>query len=205
MSSLTVITPAESHDLTALETVKTELGLADSISEDEKILNWIHQASGAIEDYCGRVFAQETVSESWRLPYAPGEIVALKRIPVTEIISVTEVDTLLTADTQYEFDSRTGFMWRLSNDARTCWTTGRLVVVYTAGYELLDQLPYAIERACISLVKFYRAKSHQDPLLRSEEIPGVMRYDYQINTIGSDGGLPPDVLSLLEPYRTLMA
>ena len=203
--TVTVLTPAESRDLTALETLKLQLDITSN-EEDEKLKIWIHQASVAIEDFCCRVFAQEFVRESVRLDtYGAGQFIYLSRRPIVEITSITENGTALVVDTDYEVETDSGLLWRMSNNYRTCWTgASRVIVEYIGGYSLLDELPYPIERACIHLVKNYRAMNMRDPLLRSEEIPGVIRYDYQVtNPAGQDGGMPPDVTSLISPYRLM--
>jgi hypothetical protein len=64
-SILTVTTPASSYDLTALATVKTELGITDN-TENDKLRTWITQASIIAASYCRRVFARETLTETFR-------------------------------------------------------------------------------------------------------------------------------------------
>jgi hypothetical protein len=200
MVTVTVITPADSHDLTSIEAVKLELGITDT-TEDEKLRAWIHQASGAIEDYCSRVFALEEVIETFRTPeFGVEQWLSLSRSPVSEIVSVTENDVLLTASDHYEVDGD-AFLWRVSSNYLTPWASlGRVSVQYIGGYSLLDDLPYGVERACLQLIKTYRSRAGRDPMLRSEEIPGVQRFDYQVQPTGDDGGIPPDVTSLLRPY-----
>lgn len=206
-SILTVLTTAASYDLTTLANVKAELGVTGS-AQDGKLKLYIQQASGAIADYCNRVFALEAVSEQFRFGWGLGrgvDILILRRRPViAPITSVVEnEDPALTEGDDFEVDYKAGLITRISNGSRRCWTNTKIVVAYSAGHDLLGDLPQAVERACILLVKFYNAKGQRDPLLRSEEVIGVQRFDYQVNQVGDDGGLPPDVLSLLKPHRDL--
>lgn len=201
-SILTVITPAESYDLTVLATVKAELGIIGT-SEDVQIAKYIAQASGAIASYCNRVFAEETVTETFRNRSSGGTLrsIILQRSPVTEIDAVALDDVELVANTDYEFDGESGILSRICGGYRSTWSFRTLVVQYTAGYELVGTLPLPIERACISLTKQYRSSASRDPLVKGEEIPGVLKTDYWIGGVGANGALPPDVIDLVAPYR----
>ena len=63
-----------------LATVKAELGITDR-SEDENLARWIKQASDAVSKHCNRVFAQETLSETFRLKCREDGLL-LARFPV---------------------------------------------------------------------------------------------------------------------------
>lgn len=204
-SILTVTGPASSYDLTALATVKTELSIVGS-GDDTKIDGWIRQASSAIAKYCNRVFAKETVSEQFRLVRCIPKL-TLSRRPISSITSILEdeVETVLVNGTDYEYDSLTGEVWRLtSDDARTHWGASKIVVVYQAGYTLLSELPYEVERAAILLVKYYRFSAKRDPFIRSETADGIGRTDYGFGGMTEEIIMPPDVASLISPYRELV-
>jgi hypothetical protein len=204
---LTVVTPATSNDLTTKQKVKAELGISD-ISEDANITTWITQASDVISAECRRKFGEETVNESFRLPYNFDGPLQLARKPVSAVASVTENGTLLTVTTDYEFDPATGLVTRLSGDTPICWPWGKVVVIYTGGYALIDALPFGIERACIQLVKHYRSGASRDPMLKAEstDIPGVIsqRDEFWVGGIGGSGQLPTEVSSLIAPYRRIL-
>ncbi len=127
-SIFTVITPAATHDLTTLETVKDELGILNT-AQDTRLYRWIAEASGFIKSYCNRTFAEEQVSELWRSAGGMGRFhhhhhgdgqttvgfLQLRRFPVTTIDSVSEDDgTALTSD-DYEIDAERGWLWRMSS------------------------------------------------------------------------------------------
>lgn len=198
-SIVTITTSAESQDLTTLATVKDELRIKDG-SQDAKLARWITQSSIAIASYCNRSFGLETVTESFR-PDLSFKTLTLARFPVTNIASVVEDDVALTV-VQYEADLANGRLTKLSSGVPTTWSTGKVVVAYSAGYDLLGTLPYDVERACLSLVRMLHFSIPRDPLAKHIEIPGVRVVDYWIGNIGTNG-LPPDVVELLEPYRCI--
>jgi uncharacterized phiE125 gp8 family phage protein len=196
---LTVTTPANSFDLTVLATVKAELGITDR-AEDENLTRWIKQASDAIAKYCNRVFAEETVSETFRLKCREDGLL-LARFPVSAITSVVENDTTLTAATDYELtrDGDSGVLNRLRFDREWTWPIGKIVVTYIAGYTLVPDLPYGVERAAILLVNQYRYAATRDPLLRSETTEGAGSFSYFDSILNA--GLAPEVEGLLSKLR----
>jgi len=209
-SILSVVTPAASYDLTVLATVKDELGITGT-AEDDKLERWIRGASSAIAAYLKRVLAQETVRETFRLRtgsqwachWACEPVLLLKRYPIASIASVTEDGTVLDAD-QYEVEPESGSLYRLCNDERRDWTAAKVVVQYAGGFVLLPELPDAIERACISLVKHYRANATRDTAVTRRDVPGVLSETFWVGTVpGTNGDMPADVVSLIEPYRNI--
>ena len=214
-SILTVTDFADSYDLTVLATAKSELGITDT-SQDEKIAILIHQISGAISSYCNRVFAEETVEEVFRLNAGfaffgrwtnrselPVNSLILRRRPVNSINSIIE-DGINLASTGYEFDPESGILFRLNDeDFRQTWIANKVTINYTAGYLLLDNLPYEIEKACLLWIKSaWNLLNRQDASIRSEEIPDVLRREYfdltRNNLIFKDP--PPEVMVYLGPY-----
>jgi hypothetical protein len=212
-SILTVITPADSQDLTILSTVKAELGLTDN-SQDAAIETWIDQASGIVSSYCNRVFGRETVTETFRTgryelhDRCNIHSVVLTRSPVTTITSLvltspSDEAVTLVQDTDFELDPPTGVLYRIKNDRESTWKFRKLVVTYTAGYELLGTLPVNVERACITMVKLLRANATRDPSLKSENLLSGL-YSYTLNSARDwPVGIPADVQALLDPYRSV--
>ena len=196
---LTIVTPAESFDLTLLATVKAELGITDR-EEDGNLARWITQASTTIAQYCNRVFAQETVSETFR-PRCREEGLLLARFPVSAIMSVVENDITLTAVTDYELAGNGGssILTRLRNDRDWTWPIGKIVVTYTAGYAGLADLPDGIERAAIVMVNQYRYSADRDPQLRGEQTQNVGSSSYFDGL--AESGLSPEVLGLITKHR----
>jgi hypothetical protein len=202
-SILTVTTAASSYDLTALATVKTELGITDN-TENDKLRTWITQASIIAASYCRRVFARETLTETFRPARncsSHVEFLILQRRPIASITSVT-VDDVAVDAAEYETDANPGLLYRLdSSGYRSCWSASKsIIVVYLAGYILLDTLPQDIERAVIMMVKDMRADATRDPNLRSKRIEGVSEYQWWIPGEATTQ-MPIEISGLLDPYR----
>jgi Phage gp6-like head-tail connector protein len=193
---LTVIEESTDRNLTRLDTVKTELGITHGKS-DEKLEDLIAQASDVVARYCNRVFALETVVETFRTDPHGTQGFTLSRYPVVDIFSINENGTTLDAD-DYEADLESGIVERLQSDRVLRWPAGKTVITYSSGYDLPDGLPEDIERATIELVKQYYASGDRDPLVRSEVVEGAGSTDYFASP---NTGFTPEVEGLLEPHR----
>lgn len=190
---LTVTEPAN-QDLVTLDAVKAALGITGT-AEDTKLQALISQASAAIAQFCNRVFIEEDVEEAVRTERRD-LIILLERYPVTEIISVTENGVAL-GPYDREIDQASGCLNRLSGDQIACFSQGRVVIAYTAGYTI-DKVPPDLVQATVALVAHYRSTGARDPLLRAEETTDIERLEYFIPTTG---GLPATVESLITPHR----
>lgn len=199
---LTVITPATS---TALTTAARATAMLSLDAGDVTLLpTVIPQASQAVADHCNRVFARETVREVRRHHGMTG--ILLERSPATTFVSVAEGETTLAAE-DWEYDAGSGVLYRLTGVHSSCWYASPVTIEYTAGFTLPADtgswtLPAAVERATILLIGAMLAGRDRDPLLRSEEIPGVRTASYWV----PDGkGLPSsEAEQLLEPYRRIV-
>lgn len=195
---LTVITPNPTECLTTVERAKAELGLTGS-ANDARLLELIAQASEAISDHCKRVFGVAVLQESFRLD-RPIEDLILSRYPITEISGITEDGTSL-SPSQYEANPQSSIVIRLESD-RQCFWCGKVTVSYSAGFTLVTNLPWPIERACIETVKVLWFGGGRDPLLKSESVDGLGSQDYWVRD-GAASALPSEVVALLGPHRDL--
>ena len=198
---LTVVTPATNRRLTTVGNVRLDLGLASAEPADPAINRLIDQASSAIEAYCNRVFARETVREVSDCVYGPNGIL-LSRGPVASFTSLS-VGGLAYDPADYQSDE--GLLFRLnSNGRRTYWGAGRFVVEYAAGYILPGNeganLPAAIEQAAILEISVALARRGRDPLMRSESVDGVGSFTWQTTPTGGILSHPASA-SLLQPFR----
>lgn len=206
-SIVTVNTAATVTNLTTLERVKSELRIK-SDTDNDLLTSKIGEASSAIQAYLGYTLARETVTEVFRpdSPYAWREQLILNRTPVVSITSAEEDDVAVDSD-EYEVDKPIGALYRLdSSGYRSCWQFCKSAeVVYSGGWKMPGEsgrtLPEGIEAACVALVRSYWFNRTRDPLVKSEEIPGVMSQSYWIGGVGQSGELPPDVISMLHPFR----
>lgn len=198
-SILTITSAASTHDLTVIATAKLELGLSDA-SQDDELQRLITEASDQIAAYCNTVFAKQSYSEVFRRVRCRDRLL-LSRTPVDTITSVTVDGSALEA-AEYEVDAESGILYRLESDDRYVWSGDKITVAYSAGYTLLTDLPYTVERACLDLVKRrYYAKT-RDPSLRSLDIPDVGREDYWGGaSLEIIGGLPADIARSLDAFR----
>lgn len=216
-SLLTVTAFADSYDLTVLETAKLELGVTGN-DKDDQITLLIHQVSNAISTLCDRVFAEETVSEvfrlnsgsvgrghSWLREEGSIEGLILRRRPISSIVSVVE-DVATVDSGEYECNFDSGVLYRLtSSDIRTTWTASKITVVYVSGYLLLDNLPYDIEKACLLWLKSLYAQSRRiDTSVKVEDVPDLMRREWfdplRASTKSVVYDPPPEVMMLIAPY-----
>lgn len=196
---LTVTTPASTTDLTTLAAVKAELGISTT-EHDTQLGNYISQASDSVISYCNRVFARESVSETFRIE-RPGKGLVLSRYPVTAIASVVENGVTLAAS-DYETNAGDGVLWRLQGDSQSRWACGKIVVNYTGGYLLPNDvgrnLPNDIERAAIMMVVHAFNVAGTDASVKRESIDGIGSTErFQL----PESGIAPDVESLLARYR----
>jgi hypothetical protein len=195
---LSVVTPAATRDLIRLEDVRAALSITDR-AEDEQLAQWISQASGAIERFCGRVYAKETVQQTERINEYSELGIILDRTDINDIVSVSEIGNVLTSE-DYELDGR--MLYRLSADERVAWAVGKVVIVYMAGFSI-DDVPEHIRRAVIVTVNHYRLGTDRDPQLRSESTDGAGSSSYFDGL--DEYGLSPEVRGLLKEERRPMS
>lgn len=195
---LTVSVAATSTRLTTLDAVKRELGIATT-ADDARLLGYIDQASAVIADYLGRTIARETVIETLRIQPA-ADAILLRRWPVISIASVLEDGVTLLASEYERDDSR---LYRLQDDERARWPAVKIVITYTAGYDLPAGVPAAVERAALQLVTSMQAARARDPSLRSESIEGIGAQSW-LDPRNGGGPLPDGVVALLNPYREVI-
>jgi hypothetical protein len=152
-----VITPASSYDLCTLDEIKVMLGIAPTdTSEDALLAIWITQYSDMIATMCKRVFAYETVEETWRgdlLPYSTDNgRVFLTHYPVADadIQSVTGPDGT-DLSTGYELENKSGKLQFFN----ISWSEP-IRITYSGGYLLPDDCPPALKQALGLLVQYQR-------------------------------------------------
>jgi hypothetical protein len=206
--SIDIVAPAVCMDLTVLATAKMELGIPTlDTSKDAQIAILIKQASSVVSAYCDQVFGEETITETfWAdTPSEWASSFMLSRNRVTNLVSV-EIDGIVLDPSAYRMGAD-GHVHRINElgGGPCLWSwTIEAVITYTAGYVLLDALPYGVERATLNLIKDYYSGAGRDPRVRAEEIPGIRNVTYWVGGMGGQSGsLPPDVIALLAPYKRL--
>lgn len=221
----TVTTAATSTDLTTLAAVKLDLGIIGT-DEDVYISSQIPRITSAIVSYLNiaqasdgtNTVGRETLTETFRQKdayrFGDGirdvnvEKLILSRYPVTSIVSVVENGITLDPSL-YEIDGSTGIILRFDSIGyQRNWCFRKCVVTYIAGWLLPGDsgstLPHDIENAAICLLKSTRAARTRDPLVKSEDIPGVLSTTYWVGTTRTEvGALPPEIASMLDGYRNV--
>ncbi len=168
-------------------------------------------ASRMCAEFCRRPFGKETVREvidptAWGDCSRGPRWLVLARNPIVEIGSLVEgEDEPLVLDTDYIVDKEHGMILRGTIDAPRGWRTGKLTVEYTAGYELLDGVPWSYERACLILLRGLWFSHGRDPSVRSIDIPDVGSRTYAASGDSSlTGAFPLEVRQLLQPHRRIV-
>lgn len=189
------------YDLTTVEALETELGLESNTDADAVLQNQITQASRMIADLCDRVFALQSVTQDTRLHWNDhAHSLPLVRYPVVSIESFTVNDGVTVDATSYDVDYETGLIYR----KRGNWH-GHFVIEYTAGYDLPDEAPPMLARACMELVKTQRLNAKRDPAVRDVQ-HGDTRVTYWVGTRGGvNDAIPPAVTDLINEYKRLGA
>ena len=170
----------------AVDTTLIE-SIIDAVSgESVRFCNLARAATGAVP-----TFGQEVVRATWLVAgQGRGSMLLLPwRTPITAIGSVVEEGTSLVLDTDCRLISG-GMLERMAEEAPTCWSTGKIVVSYTAGWSLPADVPGELEGQVIEQVKMRYLATDRDPALRSENIPDVWSGSYAVaggDAIGRSG------------------
>lgn len=225
--SITVVEQAGTWFLTTLARVKAELGITET-TDDTMLIDLIDRASSAIAEETGRVFGVETVTETLdgsgsrllglsRTPII--EVVTVTEDDV-EITDYSVEDKRVGALYRAAGWGRSGGLRMWGSEA---FSSGyilpgigaslRYAVTYQAGYVLpveaspylmpgyddAQNLPGAVEQACLETVKAWYMDRDADPGVSSVQV-GQLKVSYR-NEDGSIGGsLPAAALGRLRNY-----
>ena len=125
------------------------------------------------------------------------------RVPVTAVGSVVEGGTTPALNSDYRLLGA-GMLERTANDAPVCWSAGKIVVSWTAGWSLPADVPAELEGQVIEQVKMKYLATDRDPALRSENTPDVWSGSYAVaggDSIG-ESGLLKSLEAALTPFRS---
>jgi hypothetical protein len=211
----TVLTPASDTDLTDLATVKNELDI-EGTKNDAFLSRQIAAESIAAQNYCNRVFAPQTIQDSFwfardawprvvRDDIAPLQLTAWPTISVTSVVeTIAGVATTLALGTDFLLDAEHGQLTRLNLlGYPTHWRSSPVVAVYEAGYA---ETPADVEEAVILLVKLRWFARRRDPLIRSQNAVGAYEASYVMGTgPGGPGDMSADAAEKLDRYRVPVA
>jgi hypothetical protein len=198
MSRFSVTVPVDDVSLLTIEELRAAVGATDD-SQDDALDIISRRVSTSIARQCN-IIADE-VNPPTLLSEICTEIfrwdgcgpLRLARRPVTSILSVT-IDGEVSDAADYELNGRN--LYALSDDEITEWASGKITVVYEAGYETA---PDDVKLAASKLVTATNAESTRDPSLKREDIPGLAELEYWVPP-SSDSFLTQEVAELLAPY-----
>jgi hypothetical protein len=186
--TLSVIKEADDISLITLYYARLGLNLATSTDEtiSEQLEMFIRWSSDEIAKLCNRVFARETVKETFRDFGNPRSRLFLSHYPVVEITGVTEDGDELAADVDYEIDLLTGVLVRLGG----VWLDP-VVVSYTGGYNLPYDAPGALQQATLLMIReAYYATIRGDATIRmvGHKEARVIYFDPNARSASGSGG-----------------
>jgi hypothetical protein len=193
----TVVTPAATRDLVALDDVREQLQFrSNDTAQDAWLAKVITRTSQQAERYCNRIFAQQDYQDTFGIVDGdPGTPLMLGQAPV--VVTLVTVDGGDLDATSYIADAGPGLLYN-AIQPRQWVSTDAILIQYTGGFE---PIPDDVQQAVISLaVMAYRGRS-RDPMLRERETPGLGREQFWIGPAPGENILPGDIASLLNPYR----
>jgi hypothetical protein len=150
-----IITPAINRDLMTLDDLKLALGVTDP-SQDAALARYITSYSDVIATLCNRVFAKETLIETWR--DLDSNRIFLSHYPIateTDIASVGCPRGTTLDPSAYEIDLKEGQINLYATQSEP------ITVTYTGGYALPDDAPPALQEAMVVIVREARAAAQR--------------------------------------------
>ena len=221
--SLTVTAPAADYQLLSQEELRVAAGLEpDDASQDVALATRGLQVAEALAGACGIAKAgydpslaplrgaapltlkAETLVQRFRILNGyQGDKLLLARWPALEVLSVTVDATELTVD-DWVLDIPGSALLRISGNSTLCWPSGRVIVEYDAGYDIV---PEGLKGYASRLVGLYQQTAGSDMSERRVEIPGVITVERWVDTASTDILVPEDIMVGLERdgYRRVLA
>jgi hypothetical protein len=202
-----VVRPAESYDLLTLNEAKLLMGISPTdTSGDEQLQLFIDINSATIARMCNRIFAKETVRESWR--DVGNRRIFLSHWPVliADVESVESPEGTVLDPADWELEESSG---KISNFVFSNGWLEPVVVNYTGGYKLPDEAPLPLKRAVallnvqskmlasVGLLAGIRQLSHKDSRVVFHDPSRVLEA-----VMGSKAGAPmqTSVMALIGQY-----
>jgi hypothetical protein len=145
-----VITPAEDFSLISIYYARLGLNLvasADPTVEDQ-IEMFIRWASDEVAQTCNRVFARETVEETFLDLSEWENRIYLSHYPIAEITGVAANGAAMNEGSDYQIERGTGLLRRLGG----VWASP-VVVNYTGGYRLPYEAPESLQYAVTLMIR----------------------------------------------------
>lgn len=204
LSTFAVTVPADDLSLLTIEELRTAVGVTGA-AEDAALKTLGSRLSASIAKQCciasdginPATLMLETCTETFRAIRSPRELILARR-PVTEITSVSENGALVDP-ADYEIRRGAGILTRLSGDRFSCFPSGKITVVYKAGFE---DVPEDLKLAACKLAIALYSETARDPNLKRVNIPDVLEREYWVGP-ADDPLLSAEIQDLLAPYKQL--
>lgn len=183
----------EPQDEAILTMYEARLGLnmsSSSTFQDDQLDMLIKWSSGEIAISCSRVFAKQTVQETFR-DFHDYKRLPLGAYPIVQVTSVVENGVPLVEGTDYEINADGGTLNRIAGGA-TNWAEP-VVVNYTGGFDLPNDAPSPLKQAAILLTReSYYAATRGDATVRmiSHKDARVIYFDPNVKASGGKAGGP---------------
>ena len=216
-AAIPVFAGRSASDLVSLDDIKLELQISNT-TDDIWLAKQITRASNAVMQFVNRPIVPQTYQERFFFPEDPWPKSVTDHVGVLQLsiwplvgnngsVSINfEPDSAIPINLieglDYRVDAARGQITRLDPitlHARN-WPNRPILVQYQAGF---SPIPDDIQDACIRLVKARYFARTRDPLIRQENVSGVVETSYWFgNGPGTNGSnIPPDVAGLLSNYR----
>lgn len=189
------------YDLTTVEAVNAALGLTSSSSNDAEVAAQITSCSKIIAGFCGRIFAMQTLIETFRVGWSePCKSLPLAQWPVIGNVSLIANDCALISGTDYKVDNIAGIIRTVHPHG---YFRGILVATYTSGFDLPDNAPAELARACLEQIREQRFSTNRDPGIRNVSAgdASVSYFDPRTSTGLSSGAVSATVDGLISSYK----
>jgi len=146
-----ILVEADSHSLVSLDEYKIATGQPAGVAATDAQMTWLIDAqSHVIARMCNRIFAKETLAESWR--ELGDRRLYLTHWPVKET-DIVSVSTNGTDRIDWELDEREGKLSIFTSRAEP------ISIEYTGGYDLPEEAPLPLKHAAILLVNTSKAEA----------------------------------------------
>jgi hypothetical protein len=170
-----------SYALTNKSDVKESLGIAASDTTwDNLCIRMINKATLAIENYCGRRFAETTYTdELYNTNYNTELVLKQRPITSTTTFSLSVRDTSLNSNDWEPVDSELYFVDAASGviylDFNTYLRRKGIKVTYSAGYDII---PDDLAEACVALACYWVQNADAGNIGIMEKLEGQRRVRY---------------------------
>ena len=200
-----VLTPAADRGLLTIPELRAAAGVQDDAQDAHlqslglRVADLMARAAGiAVDGVLPPTFRLEVAEETFQC--SRGAKLLLARRFVHDVSSVTEAGRVLPVS-DYALDGGAGVLTRLDGDRRRGWS-GLVTVSYASGFDLV---PEDLKHLAAVALREILSAENRDPLLRSETLDGVGRWDWQVggSARGAGGALPVVVADGLWPYRSV--